>query len=194
MKNHLYRHFDRSGTLLYVGISLSALQRLGQHADHSHWYGSIARVDIEEFSTREEALAAEREAIQNEKPLHNIAHSGVGRVARANDLRRMEESLKALDRSLVVCPVYTLDDARKVLQVSHKAMRRLVEQGRINTFLMPNSTGTKMNVCVSGWQLLDFLESQQASTSSWVGAASEEQLGAMFNGVSVGLQEAGSDD
>lgn len=27
---HLYRHFDKKGALLYVGVSLSAVQRLAQ--------------------------------------------------------------------------------------------------------------------------------------------------------------------
>jgi hypothetical protein len=45
---HLYRHFDKDGTLLYVGISLSAINRLGQHKDNAHWFSSIKRVEIEQ--------------------------------------------------------------------------------------------------------------------------------------------------
>jgi hypothetical protein len=69
----LCRHFDFEGRLLYVGISLSALTRLAQHRRESYWYDHIARVEIEHFETREEALEAEAEAIRHEKPLHNIA-------------------------------------------------------------------------------------------------------------------------
>lgn len=72
----LYRHFDGQGCLLYVGVSLNALQRLSEHR-YSYWIDRVARVDIERFPSREAALAAEREAIRIEKPLHNIA----GRVA-----------------------------------------------------------------------------------------------------------------
>jgi len=73
----LYRHFDGDGCLLYVGISLSAVARLAEHRRESHWYSQIARVEIENFEDREDALEAEAEAIRNEKTLYNIA----GRVA-----------------------------------------------------------------------------------------------------------------
>ena len=71
----LYRHFDADGRLLYVGIARSVTARLAQHAD-SPWDDQIARVEVERFATREEAEAAEREAIRAEKPIHNRAHNG----------------------------------------------------------------------------------------------------------------------
>lgn len=73
VKTHLYRHFDANGQLLYVGISLSALKRLSQHNSQSRWADQIANVTIETFPTRDSALAAEREAIISERPIHNRA-------------------------------------------------------------------------------------------------------------------------
>jgi hypothetical protein len=69
----LYRHFDSEGCLLYVGISLNAIARLANHRLTSHWFETVARVEIERFRSRQAALAAERKAIRTEKPLHNIA-------------------------------------------------------------------------------------------------------------------------
>ena len=69
----LYRHFAADGVLLYVGISLSPTYRLAQHRASSDWFGQIARVEIESFSSKEEALAAERMAIASEKPRYNRA-------------------------------------------------------------------------------------------------------------------------
>ena len=62
----LYRHFDREGRLLYVGISMNVFARLAQHRRESHWYSQITRVEIEHFDSREEVLAAEGEAIRGE--------------------------------------------------------------------------------------------------------------------------------
>ena len=45
--NHLYRHYDANGELLYVGISLNALNRLAQHREVSAWFPDIAKVTIE---------------------------------------------------------------------------------------------------------------------------------------------------
>ena len=73
MNTQLYRHFDNSNTLLYVGISLSTFARLSQHKDHSPWFKQVNRVEIQHFDTREEAMAAERQAIKTENPTFNIA-------------------------------------------------------------------------------------------------------------------------
>ena len=71
----LYRHFDKDGGLLYVGISLSHLSRLIQHRERAHWYRQIETVKIQWFASRSEAIAAERHAIKTEKPIHNVTHN-----------------------------------------------------------------------------------------------------------------------
>lgn len=70
----LYRHYDKAGKLLYVGISLSAAQRLEQHMRAAGWAGEIAQVTIERFSNRQLALDAERAAICAEQPCWNVVH------------------------------------------------------------------------------------------------------------------------
>ncbi len=70
-RTQLYRHFDCNGVLLYVGVSLSALHRLSKHRKHAHWFNQIKRVEIEDFETREEALAAEGDAIVRRLKRHN---------------------------------------------------------------------------------------------------------------------------
>ena len=69
---NLYRHFDGSGRLLYVGISLSAINRLAQHRAHSEWFGKIRKVTIKAFPNREAARIAESYAIKTENPIFNL--------------------------------------------------------------------------------------------------------------------------
>ena len=76
----LYRHFDSEGALLYVGISLSAIERLRKHRE-SKRFDKIATVTIERFKTRELALNAERIAIRDEDPKFNVE----GRIRRRPD-------------------------------------------------------------------------------------------------------------
>ena len=71
----LYRHFANDGSLLYVGISLSWPSRTKSHASGSRWFDQVARVEIEQFPSREAALEAEREAIKRERPKFNIIHN-----------------------------------------------------------------------------------------------------------------------
>jgi excinuclease UvrABC nuclease subunit len=68
----LYRHFDKDGRLLYVGIAVSTLARLAGHRSGSHWFGQITRIEIERFPSQCAARQAELEAIEREKPLHNL--------------------------------------------------------------------------------------------------------------------------
>lgn len=89
----LYRHFDESGALLYVGISLSAMQRMEQHRDRSGWFDQIANVKIERYPTRQDALRAEENAIRSERPKYNVVHNG---VQRAPISRAIEDELHVL--------------------------------------------------------------------------------------------------
>lgn len=70
-KTALYRHFDKDGQLLYIGISLSHVARLAQHRDGSPWYEDIAHVTIEWHKTRVDAELAETTAIGREAPKYN---------------------------------------------------------------------------------------------------------------------------
>lgn len=71
MTCQLYRHFDAEGRLLYVGISLSAVERLKQHVARSGWSAEIASITVETHADREAAMKAEREAVERERPLYN---------------------------------------------------------------------------------------------------------------------------
>ena len=66
----LYRHYAADGTLLYVGITNSPKRRLAEHRARTG--RTVARVDIEWFDSRAEALAVEREVIKAEAPRDNI--------------------------------------------------------------------------------------------------------------------------
>jgi len=71
----LYRHYDKDDNLLYVGISISTLQRLGQHRNNARWFDSISRIEIEKCPDRAAALKSEAKAIIMENPAYNIQHS-----------------------------------------------------------------------------------------------------------------------
>jgi predicted GIY-YIG superfamily endonuclease len=84
----LYRFFDAEDRLLYVGITVGIAARLAKHEVEKSWYSQIARIAVEHFPTRGAVLAAERAAIQAEKPLYNIQHNGLKPVLRPSSDRR----------------------------------------------------------------------------------------------------------
>lgn len=67
----LYRLFDASGALLYVGVSRDPFERLRRHAQKKEWWAEVARIDLSVCATYRTALTQEREAIAVERPLHN---------------------------------------------------------------------------------------------------------------------------
>jgi predicted GIY-YIG superfamily endonuclease len=74
----LYRYFDADEVLLYVGITLDSVDRRRAHSRHSGWTRFRAREAVAYLATREDAEAAEKEAIQNELPLFNKVHAVAG--------------------------------------------------------------------------------------------------------------------
>lgn len=75
VQNHaLYRFFDDSNRLLYVGITSIPKLRFEQHRAAKPWWPDIAVREITWYPTRELLAAAEKSAIQRERPLYNIVH------------------------------------------------------------------------------------------------------------------------
>lgn len=71
----VYRHFDKEGRLLYVGMSLSAVERLHQHMKDSPWAAEIATITVDRYDDKGEAQNAETTAIIMERPLWNDHHN-----------------------------------------------------------------------------------------------------------------------
>lgn len=67
----VYRCFDASDQLLYVGLSYGPEGRLKAHYHSSPWFADVARVTVTERMPRKVAAQVEREAIRTERPVHN---------------------------------------------------------------------------------------------------------------------------
>lgn len=91
----LYRHFDREGKLLYVGISFHAFNRLMGHKQ-AKWFEQISRVEIENFPDRRSAELAEIKAIREERPIHNISNVPIEEMTK-EDAVAMGLSLKRFE-------------------------------------------------------------------------------------------------
>lgn len=83
-KSSVYWHYDAAGRLLYVGMSGTHMSRLHAHKSSSPWYYEVARIELEHFETKDEALRVESLAIFSEKPIYNKVHN-VGKNAGAFD-------------------------------------------------------------------------------------------------------------
>lgn len=71
----LYRFYDTTGALLYIGITDAPRARWYQHARDKEWWPEVSRRELTWFSTRELAANAEAAAIKAENPPYNHTHS-----------------------------------------------------------------------------------------------------------------------
>lgn len=74
----LYRFYNRAGDLLYVGITNNPARRFAKHSDEKSWWRHVARIALEQHPSREALRAAERMAIETERPIHNVRMNGLG--------------------------------------------------------------------------------------------------------------------
>lgn len=67
----VYRFFGADSRLIYIGSSEAPLKRQRQHESSTPWWPEVADVQVQRYPTIFEARAAERIAIDAEKPLYN---------------------------------------------------------------------------------------------------------------------------
>lgn len=97
----VYWHYDEGGRLLYVGMSLSAAVRTGEHRRSSEWFSRVRRIDVDHYESEWAARVAEAEAIAEHRPPFNRAPGVVvGDGALARWRRDNGWSRRALSREL----------------------------------------------------------------------------------------------
>lgn len=74
--HYVYRVYSYDETLLYIGSAYDVMGRIEAHSREAHWFDWAHRVDIEEFSDKGQALAAEKAAILTECPIGNTKWTG----------------------------------------------------------------------------------------------------------------------
>lgn len=153
--SQVYRHFDKQGNLLYVGCSLSAVHRLSQHSQVSPWFTEIAKIDVEKFNSRDAALAAERQAIQTEKPKYNKRLTKPPVPPRPAAEASATELLRKITKFEVA---YTLQELGKIFNCGPIVIRNLIAAGKLGSIKLSRN---RLPV-VTGWQLIEFLENESA--------------------------------
>lgn len=144
---------------MYVGQSLSAINRLGQHKNNSHWFAAIARVEIAHFATRQEALDAERAAIEKENPLHNLQRPKM--VEPKTEEVRAALAKATLVRHIVFQPMYDRRAVAGALHVSENEVERLwdlAKLGYVRVGVRQTQPPSPLRM-TTGWQLIDYIES-----------------------------------
>lgn len=147
----LYRLRDNAGALLYVGISDRWSRRMDEHERKQPWWPAVAHAELTTYRTRQEAVSAEREAIRNEKPRHNVVHQPgnrhpapvVSTVDYAALVQAAQETLKAAKAEAAEwrCRAEVAEAIADTRRLSLELQRTIIEAlvGRVE-----HLTGTKV--------------------------------------------------
>lgn len=73
----LYRLFDSTGKLLYVGVTNNPDARFRTHRRQKAWWPEVASHTLTEYEYRAHAFRCEKEAIRDENPAYNIVRAMV---------------------------------------------------------------------------------------------------------------------
>jgi excinuclease UvrABC nuclease subunit len=71
----LYRCYDDTNQLAYVGVSNHLGRRLHQHERSKPWWRTVSHITVAHYPTRNQALDAETRAIRVERPRWNVTHN-----------------------------------------------------------------------------------------------------------------------
>ena len=172
MTTYLYRHFDKEGNLLYVGISLSFTKRLKQHSDNSHWFDLITNVTIENFQNRSDALEAERVSIQKENPLFNLRRPTPKEQKDFYKSRAEESGANLVKRIVQFNAIYGVNELARVLNLTINAVKKLIQENKIGHIARKknprrNNKGIMTyptEYLISGWQLIDYIEQLESES------------------------------
>lgn len=83
----VYRFYNSSLVLLYVGITDSPAGRWRDHAKKKPWWPQVAERTLVWHPNRKDAAAEELEAIRTEKPIYNVVGKPRERLPRNRNWR-----------------------------------------------------------------------------------------------------------
>lgn len=100
MSHYVYKHFDKAGKLLYVGLTNDLIERHKQHRANSPWWQAIRRFSSSEYENRIDAENSEIEQIHNGQPEFNTCHKDLQiRVVCPKKLTMKRNIKRAMNKS-----------------------------------------------------------------------------------------------
>jgi hypothetical protein len=155
IKHHLYRHFDADGLLLYVGISINAINRLYQHSNASAWFDEIKTITIEHFDSLDAVVNAERTAIRDEKPKWN---------SQAYEPRQVTNQTGDFDLEWVYDCYLTVEEIYKKHAISQQSVLKMIRDGKwryyVNKIKKKNGPFFKVEIRVNAMDFQEYMLSK----------------------------------
>lgn len=125
----VYRAYGRDGVLLYVGVTLDPAGRFMTHQREKGWWRDVEMLRLEHHLSRAGALTAEKSAIQDEDPRHNVVHSKVLSLVqspnRTSERKRIARPLRLTDEEAAAVEAVAVRETEGNFSM---AARKLIEE------------------------------------------------------------------
>ena len=119
--HYVYRVYDKSERLIYVGVCKNLSQRIDTHRMNTWWASDAAKVKASVYPSPEAARAVERAAIREEDPRWNI--TGAWRCHRSWDEDRYVDYVTAVINGRMFGPGYLTEYVRTHIQNVRRLFR-----------------------------------------------------------------------
>lgn len=111
------------------------------------------RQTVEHFDSRQEALDAERTAIEEENPKYNV------QKRKKEALSTYEIARKEIMHQILLKPLYSVDDAAKLLGLRPGTVVNMVLDDGLGCVKIPQKReGWQPKMMITGWQIIDYFE------------------------------------
>jgi predicted GIY-YIG superfamily endonuclease len=138
MKMHtLYRFYDVDGRLLYIGRTMNPSARFKQHKADKDWWPEVAEIKMRQFESSHDLDIAERLAIRQESPAHNVVFN---KPAATKASEKMGMSTNSVDKK---APRFTCRYCRNLCS------------GRGSFVHLPAIERRQADICAEYWWQLD---------------------------------------
>ena len=128
---YLYRYFDVSNRLLYIGISINAFRRLAEQIGYLSWFDQIRTVTLQRFKTMRKATKAEQKAIEREHPKFNVSHNRQKKKIRTSedvaDYRRfLKQSVERRRAIIRAASFFGTRQTAKSFKISRQRVNQII--------------------------------------------------------------------
>lgn len=160
----VYRYYDTTDILIYVGITSRGMQRQSEHNQGKEWWQYVTRQEVEHFPSRQKALRRERDLILAHNPpfnkQQNVAYEAVNkaylmfRASRHSDVN-LRDALRLMQQQLEL-DVHRQNEGDPIVLRSRVAdsaltgVMRLPEAGRVRVFGIGKRGATVQRVDSAG--------------------------------------------
>ena len=128
----VYKFFDESDELLYIGRTGNLLRRIARHTIKTGWFNEVRTVRILPCASRYESVEIERREIMQHSPKYNQACTTGFRIKQAGNPNKIHRAWGELARKDLAKKARRRQQIKDIYLAGGKTMAQVAAQFRIS--------------------------------------------------------------